>query len=299
VRARVILLLSGLLVIVGMSLVSVSPASAFCDRTENEKEGDGNRGCQVTGPLLNEILWTQATRIDRLLYCVKDLLTRSQDKWTNLACTTVSPRDEGLFALVDLGDARRGPKANPLVNENIPINFEGTSGAGTLETLKGTKVSCTKGTNKGKIETPTEGSVELVFTGCTSSGFKCRTVGASEGEIKTSGTTKLVFDSLEPLGVALLLSVAETTFECTSLVKVKVKGNILLLVTPVGTETERFEIVVKQSKGDPTDNKYWNAEGKEEKPSLLSSINGAAFESSADESAENTIKTSEMVTIEG
>jgi hypothetical protein len=205
-----------------------------------------------------------------------------------------------LFAIASASASAANPTVTLLSGETFPVTFEGTSGKGTLETVKKTTVKCSAGTSKGTILENKTGETTIIFTGCESSGFKCETTGAGSGEIITSGTTLLVFDSLTTLGVAQLLTVKETVFECTSLVKIKVKGSLLLLITPINTETTKFELIVKQTAGKPSDKAYWNnSTGKEEAPLLLSSINGGAFEESADESAENKITTNKMNTVNG
>lgn len=203
-----------------------------------------------------------------------------------------------LFAIASATASAALPSVTLLPGEKFPVAFEGKSGKGILETVKGTTVKCSSGKSSGSIEGEKTGKTTITFEGCESSGFKCNTTGKGSGIIETSGTTTLVFDSLSPLGVALLLAVNETTFECTALVKVKVKGNILLLVKPLGEEVTSFELIVTQSKGVPGDTKYFEG-GVEKHPTLLSSIDGGAFENSADESTENKITTAKMVKIEG
>jgi hypothetical protein len=289
----------------GLSLMSVGSASAaveHCARTEN-KEGDFqekvNGKCQGNfESLLEWIGWIKGRQVNATgLFCVQDALAKEVDHWEDELCKEANNVDIGNYALLDLGKGK-GPKELELVGEEITVPFEGTSGEATLENEKETKVGCTAGKEKGAAETTTEGTVELVFTGCKLKEAKCKTAGAAEGEIKIAGSTTLVFDSLEPLGVAALLKLTETTFECTALVKITVKGTLLLLITPINSETTKFEFIVKQSKGKPTDNKYWE-EGVEKTPSLLTSINGGAFVGAGVESAANKVTTSGMTKIEG
>jgi hypothetical protein len=198
------------------------------------------------------------------------------------------------------------PVAKTLSGEVFPATFTGTSGKGELVTLAKTTVTCEKGKSSGELKgttgESTEGTAKLTFEGCKSSGFACNTVKEASGVIVTSGTTKVVWDPKKG-NHALLLKVTETKFECTSLVKVTVKGNILLLIKPEKeTEpcTKNFELVVTQTGGDPTDKTYTETEAQEKEPKsalLLSSINGGTFESSGDTSKENKIVTSKMLEV--
>jgi hypothetical protein len=195
------------------------------------------------------------------------------------------------------------PNVVLLSGETFPVKFEGTSGKGVLETIKGTTIKCSSGSSTGEITAAKTGTATITFKGCEALSQKCETTGAKEkGEIVTSGTTLLVYDNIKTgeLGVADLLTVNETTIKCTALVSIKVKGTILLLIKKINEEGTKFELVVKQTSGKPEDKNYWTSTtGTEQHPLLLSSINGGAFEESGDESAENKITTAKMVTFEG
>jgi hypothetical protein len=296
---------AAVLAVFAVSVTSAATASAdVCRATENMGEGNYNANTCAAGNLGALGNWI----LSRLLYfsagnkwCAETLekTTEYLNKWATPFCNTqTNPVDRGAFAKV-IFNPGAAPLIVTLVEETVPVAFTGTSGKGTFETVAGTKVSCTKGTSKGSMETPTEGIAELAFVSCTSGGLSCNTVGAGKGEIKISGTTLLVFDSLSPLGAALLLNVTETAYECPSLLlKATIKGTMLLLVTPINKEETSFEIPVKESKGTPTDNKYWTEE-KERKPSLLFSINGGAFEGAAAEWPETKVTFAHMIEFVG
>jgi hypothetical protein len=190
------------------------------------------------------------------------------------------------------------PEVLLLGTEKFPVAFEGTSGKGKLVTVGGKEIKCTKGKNSGSVTGAKTGTATLTFEGCESSGFKCNTAGKGAGIVESTGSTTLVFDSLTTLGVAELLAVNETTIECTSLVKIKVKGNILLLVLPINSEVTVITFDVSQTGGKPTDSTYWEG-GVEKHPQLLTSINGGAFEESGDTSEENKATTAKMIEVMG
>ncbi|MBA3809375.1 MAG: hypothetical protein H0X28_13435 [Solirubrobacterales bacterium] len=197
-----------------------------------------------------------------------------------------------MFALSALASASASAATcttKPCFTGPYPNTFTTTSGAGTLETAGGTKVKCTSDSTEGGEVTgeKTDKVKAVIFKGCESSGFKCNTSGAAAGEIKTNElestlgyinkTTKTVGIDLQPKGGGNF-----ATFECTAFVKVTVKGSIIGTITPINTETTKYKLVFKQTKGKQ---ETQNLEGAA-KDTLESSVNGGAFEGSGLESSE-------------
>ena len=179
------------------------------------------------------------------------------------------------------------------------VKVTGKSGAGTLETVTGTKVTCTGGTSSGEITAEKTVSKTLViFTGCASSGFKCSTSGAASGELKTkelTGTLGYLTKSTKEVG--LDLKPASGTefieFECAGgIVKVKVTGSVICPLTPVNTSTTTFTLTCKQKAGVQEFKKF---EGGEEDV-LKTSKNGGAAEGSGEETT-TTLTASEAAEI--
>lgn len=168
------------------------------------------------------------------------------------------------------------PVILPLTSE--PRAMTGKSeGSVSLETTKAEKIVCSAVTGEGVQETASSGSFHNHFTGCESAGLKCNTTGDEAGVILILGELHLVYDSLSPLSVAVLLSPGEVVLKCTALVTLKMKGNELChgLEPTVHAFTHWDHCV--QSKGKSTDEHYWNDAGAEQTASLLLSKNGAAF----------------------
>jgi hypothetical protein len=115
------------------------------------------------------------------------------------------------------------------------VPFKGTLGAAFLEGKSGTKITCTGGTATGEVTGPTTTENNVTkFTGCETSGFKCNSAGAVEGEIVTAvlkGTLGNVTATLP--AVRLFPQVAGrggelAAFACASgAVPVKVKGSVI------------------------------------------------------------------------
>jgi hypothetical protein len=183
--------------------------------------------------------------------------------------------------------------------------FKGTSTVTKLGVLEGADVECQKDKNEGflkQVEVLPKafgylGLVHITFEECSATvgGVKaiCTGLGDSTGTILSLPEIHLVYDSLSPLGAAVLFLVPLTHFECVALGFVKklilVEGKVQCLITPL-TLTKKFEIKCEaKSLGDPGEPTYWNDEGNavniaeglltsesDEKPNKMSSENGNA-----------------------
>lgn len=205
------------------------------------------------------------------------------------------------LSLAATATAQAEPEALLLTGETFPATFEGTSGKGKLENTAKEEIACEKGKNSGSITSSKEGKATFTFEKCTTSLFsiKCNSEGSAAGTIKTEGNFKLVYDSLSPLGVALLLTLPTTLhIECSGFGLLQVKGNLLILFKTFGTETKNLEFTLEQSGGKPKDTTYWEG-GAEKHPLLLSAKNEGTFLESGDESKENKATTNKSLTIDG
>jgi hypothetical protein len=145
--------------------------------------------------------------------------------------------------------------ALPEFSPSSGVTLTGTSGAGLLETVTGTKVTCTASTNGGEITgAKTVSKVKVKFTGCESTGAKCNTSGAASGELVTeelkatlgylNASKKEVGLDFVPVGTKFI------EFSCgTALVGVKVTGSVICKVTPVNMPTKTSTVTCKQAKG--------------------------------------------------
>ena len=97
------------------------------------------------------------------------------------------------------------------------------------------------------------------------------------------GTILLVYDSLSPLGVAGRLQVPEVKILCGTASKIKVKGSVLSLITPVntavksGSTTTQSGTYCNATVGEATETRYWNQSGVEEHTKLEAN-GGVSFE---------------------
>jgi hypothetical protein len=128
------------------------------------------------------------------------------------------------------------------------------AGEGALLTIKLPEVPGNSGTYEllfVKVKEPTSKS-------------ECNSEGDAAGEVLIHGTFQLVFDSLTILGVASLLLINEIPITCGSL-KVKVKGSLLTLLTPLNTEilttAEASATLHCKSLGVPADKQWWTESG--------------------------------------
>jgi hypothetical protein len=139
------------------------------------------------------------------------------------------------------------------------------------------------------------GTFHFDFLGCNVTepvAAKCTGLGeATAGEILVLGTYHAVFDSLSPLGAAMLMLVNEVHFSC-SIVLVKVKGELLCLISVPNTKGSKVKLDCSQATGDPSEVKYWNNAGTlvEIPNGLLASESDGTFKDSGETaSGEGTV----------
>ncbi|HEY4452288.1 MAG TPA: peptidylprolyl isomerase [Solirubrobacteraceae bacterium] len=188
--------------------------------------------------------------------------------------------------------------ALPTLKPNTAVTFTGTSPVGKLEVLgSALVVECEKNADEGSFAAETVlGPFHIKFSGCsaklgTTGLGKCTGLGDTEtGVILSLGEVHLVYDSLAPLGAAMLFLVEPTHFECKSIttVLITVEGSVLCLVTPINTPTKAPKVKCEGEKGDAKETTYWNDAG-EAKTTLLKSSENEKEAKAASENTEATL----------
>lgn len=160
--------------------------------------------------------------------------------------------------------------------------FTGTGGVATLETVKKVKVTCKTEASSGEYTSAkTVGNIAVLFTGCESAGFKCKTAGAGEGEIVTNPLagalrwenvtkTKVAIDLVPQSGELFV------EFSCgpaTAIVKGSVMTNI-----PVDVVKTVFEQKFTAKTGKQKPEFYYTSTGEKVKDVLMSKIGGPGAE---------------------
>jgi len=147
-----------------------------------------------------------------------------------------------------------------------------------FETTGGKKIACEKasGTSKEAGKTPL-GEFHSNFEKCTTTvagiKFTCTGLGDVSGNVLLLGEYHFVYDALgasetNALGIALLLLISQTHFECAGgFALVKVEGSEMCLVTEphVAKTLHAVSCKISTTAGVPEDKVYWNDEGKEVK----------------------------------
>jgi hypothetical protein len=151
-------------------------------------------------------------------------------------------------------------------------------------------------------ETATTKTYTVDFTNVKKGTESCNSPGDAAGVVLlVKNPYQLAFDSLSPLGVAALFTVEpELTVECGA-TKVKIKGNVLGLVTPIETEGTAFKGILHCSAtvGEPAEVKYWPNSGTETTALLLANF-GTGFKKACENVAgEVSLTSSKMITIMG
>jgi hypothetical protein len=210
--------------------------------------------------IMTTSVWAQAPEIGR---CV----AHAGGKYANNVCTKLA----------------KGKTVGSFEWESgaIKNKFTGVGGVGTLETVKGVKVSCITESSDGEFTSvKTVGNIKVVFTGCESVGFKCNSTGAAEGEIVTNplaGTLvwerygKDVAIDLVPQSTELFVE-----FACGPGVA-KVKGSVLTHIPDDKAET-KVEEKFTAKKGKQKPEYYYTSKTEKTKDVLISKIGGPAAE---------------------
>jgi hypothetical protein len=185
------------------------------------------------------------------------------------------------------------------------LAYTGTSGPGTLRTVGGKEVLCVSDTSSGNLAGRTV-SVHIDFSTCKGEGglVTCTGLGEASGVILVLGSGLLVYDSLSPLGVAILVTLTPVHFSC-SIVLVEVTGKVLCLVTPVGTSTKHGEIkceMTTATSGVPKETDYFEGGVTLKTVSLAEGLLTAFNHGTPEQSAELTsalILTASNFTLDG
>lgn len=174
-----------------------------------------------------------------------------------------------LLAISAFATATASAALPELVNaegkELVKKKYTATGGKGKFQTEKNGTIECSKSTATGEVTGPKTGTTTVTFTGCAFSGISCKTSGAKAGEIITKATSKLVYVKKETKETGLDLEATESTIECTALQKLKVRGSVIGVVTPINTVTSELTLTFKETSGKQEPSEYENEEGKKVK----------------------------------
>jgi hypothetical protein len=176
----------------------------------------------------------------------------------------------------------------------LNVTFKPVTGRGfgviELQALSGTTIKCQESSMEGGLLTEDTGTFHIRYAKCTSEGIIKATCTGKDGILTDAsgtilwlGSFKIVHDVTEPGSTYAILfeSSPAVEFECTSLVKVKVTGSVLCLVTEPTTEREVHDYACKsRTIGDPQETSYWS-EMRLATAALSVSFNGGTAESSA------------------
>jgi hypothetical protein len=185
------------------------------------------------------------------------------------------------------GSALALPESLPFSSGTKAFTGQLDSGQAVLENSDGFQFKCERMEGSGGLETDELGTFKFNFEKCGRPIFggtePCTGAGDNEGTILSEGSFHYVFDTLgtgEALGVAILLLVKETSFECAEIVQNDIKGDLLCLVLSPLTSlvTHLFHCVKGEGSGEQAQARYWNDEGTAVATRLLFRLNGGEFE---------------------
>jgi len=146
--------------------------------------------------------------------------------------------------------AKKGEIVNKEGKAPVKNKFTGKSNkAGLLETEAGSKITCKETGLSGTILTTKTGSATFTFTGCESGGFKCKSGSETAGtiivKVNLAGAVVAEKDYIENT------LEKETEVVCTGL-KIKIKGALLIPVSPEETLQTEYVFAATGSKGKQT-----------------------------------------------
>lgn len=189
------------------------------------------------------------------------------------------------------------PTALVLAGEPLPVEVNSVTDNPNNKIL--TELQNAAGTLKGEglllevtITGASSGTYKVLFLKVTKGAESCSTPPDAAGEVLLpTNTFTFVHDESSTTGGGVLFNVSEFTVECGA-AKIKIKGNVLGLVKPIGGgEKTAFEGALHCSKtvvGEPAETKFWNAAGTEETPLLLANF-GTGFKKACEEIVPATI----------
>ncbi len=151
-------------------------------------------------------------------------------------CNKVAVAKSGKFSSASCIKEKKGGSYEWVPGAGTAAKFKTTGGAGTLETVNGTTVTCKTEESGGEFNgTKTVTGVVVKFTGCSSAGLTCGTVGAKEGEIVTNPLEgRIGFENKAKKKVAfdLFPTAADgglyVTFNCSGALHITVGGSVLV-----------------------------------------------------------------------
>jgi hypothetical protein len=191
--------------------------------------------------------------------------------------------------------------------ELLPVTLEGSlpSAKSVLNTRALAAVTCEGLKAKGSITHAKAISLAIELTSCVESFSgekpKCKTEGAAAGTVVLfgNGTGSPVYIDKAKTEIGVLLGVTETVITCNEL-KVKVKGTVVVPVTPVNTKTTKVDLAFKgNGKGKPTVESYENEKGESEKAHLELKVDGEDEEAALEVPEEIPLTANKSLTISG
>jgi hypothetical protein len=138
-------------------------------------------------------------------------------------------------------------------NDAFPVALEGSSPTRktTLESASGV-MSCegvnTKGTITGKT---TVSPLTYELRHCKRGTEECKTAGAEAGAVVLTGSANLFNIKKSEDLVGLVFTIGETNVTCPS-AELKVRGTLVVPVTPVGNRTKQLTLTLNKAPGEET-----------------------------------------------
>jgi hypothetical protein len=176
------------------------------------------------------------------------------------------------------------PQLLPIATGGVAFTDETDSANPTLSTAAHV-VSCKSAQSTGFQETDTLGTFHITWLGCETEILgKCTSEGDEAGQVLTLGSFHYVLDTLSSSesSVAILFLPGITTFSCTKLANIKIRGTLVcLILTPLVESKTHLVHCNQTSAGVQEDKHYYNDNGTLVEAKVETSFNGGALEAAA------------------
>jgi hypothetical protein len=138
----------------------------------------------------------------------------------------------------------------------LPLAFNSTLKATTLETVAGPKITCAGGVDAGQVTGAKALTVRITFTGCILNGISCRS-GSTAGVIETpalTGTLGYIKAATKDVGLDLSQPAGAPfmDFTCGEDLTLVVEGSVIGTIKPVNKNLappKHFTVKLTEKKG--------------------------------------------------
>jgi hypothetical protein len=302
------LLTVALVMMLLMSVLAVSPASAVCRKVVNNEVSSWDKrsgfpfyACKESLPKVNNPKnnFTKTTgngsEVEPKVLCYRVERAAELSGYEDKECKKPKA-GEGLYIRVVEGakEEEEGiePGLLPEPTKEKPVSFTDKSGKNVLETVGGKKVECEKDTSTDEATSFKLGTFKVTFEGCKSEGFNCTGLSDTAGNISVEGEVHLWYGFLkkeETLHTAIVFLLKHVHFTCF-IILILVLGCAAGSVKETNQSVNTLTVELAQEKGKQDIGKVLNEKREIVACELKLSANEGAEEQTGEQAVEEAEK---------